>query len=639
MREVKPTQKPVPSSDIKDLFFNSGLLDIWATSLERKYIDRFGNCHLTAAGMEWIFNELVTKFKIESEQALLAAGYAPSGTFQEGAEVVSRNGTVLWKLPDGDGDYYRWDGDLPKQVPAGSTPQSTGGIGKGAWVSVGDASLRGEIYSNDGRKYIGKCKTIAELRSTEPDFDKQWIDAEKYHDDSDYPQGSYWFDASDSTTEDNGGTVIVTAGGNRWKFIGTPSVETYGAYADGIHDDSDAIINCAKNERIVNFYSAQYLTTKSFQFEKQNQEFHIGKGTMIYRKLLNAEMHGHIIDITAKYKEHCKVYGGIFGAHSSNIGKVTAIHSPADNYIAAALFEGSTFEKSLRYGVDGNIILCEFNHCRFGTQGESSASYQHVRAIGEGLIGSALTSNANTFNFCRFMNASGVDYGFEAADGYKFIFNDCDVELNNSSKATFKSYGIYLFKFNSCWFERNAGKSLLECSMDTSGSLQGALVNVFDSCWIKLDRPNNECVVYSTTQNFNIAFKNCAGTGFANKSLFKVDGLSDNYLPYLVSFDGNRFVGFSMLSNNVTFNAEVTSVLMTIRNSAGATKAAITISGESASIRADGGMNFERLDGTTISVIRRNGGNGTEFIGFSPDGRQYVLKVPNGGGVATWSQV
>ncbi|WP_275075021.1 hypothetical protein [Providencia rettgeri] len=161
-QNVKPTQEPVPSSNIKDLFFNSGLLDIWATSLERKYIDRFGNCHLTAAGMEWIFNELVTKFKIESEQALLAAGYAPAGTFQEGAEIVSRNGTVLWKLPDGDGDYYRWDGDLPKQVPAGSTPQSTGGIGKGTWVSVGDASLRGDLQSTDGARFIGGSIWVTE---------------------------------------------------------------------------------------------------------------------------------------------------------------------------------------------------------------------------------------------------------------------------------------------------------------------------------------------------------------------------------------------------------------------------------------------------------------------------------------------
>lgn len=162
MREIKPTQKDVPSSDVKDLFFNSGLLDIWATSLERKYIDRFGNCHLTAAGMEWIFNELVTKFKIESEQALLAAGYAPMGTFQEGAEVTSRNGTVFWKLPDGDGDHYRWDGDLPKQVPVGSTPQSTGGIGKGAWISVGDATVRplvNDLYAF-GNVNVGRGVTV-----------------------------------------------------------------------------------------------------------------------------------------------------------------------------------------------------------------------------------------------------------------------------------------------------------------------------------------------------------------------------------------------------------------------------------------------------------------------------------------------
>ncbi|ENU1228532.1 hypothetical protein [Providencia rettgeri] len=149
MREVKPTQKPVPSSDVKDLFFNSGKIDEWVNSLQHEYTDRFGECHKTAAGMEWVFNQLVERFKIESEQALLAAGYAPAGTFQEGAEIVSRNGTVLWKLPDGDGDHYRWDGDLPKQVPAGSTPQSTGGVGKGAWVSVGDASLRGDLSSID----------------------------------------------------------------------------------------------------------------------------------------------------------------------------------------------------------------------------------------------------------------------------------------------------------------------------------------------------------------------------------------------------------------------------------------------------------------------------------------------------------
>ncbi|QCJ70842.1 hypothetical protein C9446_13890 [Providencia heimbachae] len=165
MREVKPTQKPVPSSDVKDLFFNSGKIDEWVNSLQHEYTDRFGKCHKTAAGMEWVFNQLVERFKIESEQALLAAGYSPAGTFQEGAEVVSRNGTVLWKLPDGDGDHYRWDGDLPKQVPAGSTPQSTGGIGKGSWVSVGDASLRGDLLREAGASLIGTSSGLTVQQS------------------------------------------------------------------------------------------------------------------------------------------------------------------------------------------------------------------------------------------------------------------------------------------------------------------------------------------------------------------------------------------------------------------------------------------------------------------------------------------
>ncbi|ENG4187445.1 hypothetical protein ABT230_004282, partial [Providencia rettgeri] len=165
MREVKPTQKPVPSSDIKDLFFNSGLLDIWATSLERKYIDRFGNCHLTASGMEWLFKELVEKFKVDMNTAIVAAGYITIDSFQQGAnlpnnELTQRNHILRDETT---GEYYRWDGDLPKQVLAGSTPQSTGGIGKGAWVGVGDASLRGELNNKNYR-------TVSEMISSIKDF-------------------------------------------------------------------------------------------------------------------------------------------------------------------------------------------------------------------------------------------------------------------------------------------------------------------------------------------------------------------------------------------------------------------------------------------------------------------------------------
>ncbi|MEQ5075798.1 hypothetical protein ABN197_17875, partial [Providencia alcalifaciens] len=268
MREVKPTQKPVPSSDIKDLFFNSGLLDIWATSLERKYIDRFGNCHLTAAGMEWIFNELVTKFKIESEQALLAAGYAPAGTFQEGADVVSRNGTVLWKLPDGDGDYYRWDGDLPKQVPAGSTPQSTGGIGKGAWVSVGDASLRGDIGNIDGASRVGSTN-YAGIRSYNGVNSK--IATYGVSNVFDGGHGEFILDVSDNTSPDNNGTILVDSLGRRWKrqYTGPASVRWFGAVGDGVTDDRLAIQSAINSCDEIHGFDREYFIGETTTDKKE----------------------------------------------------------------------------------------------------------------------------------------------------------------------------------------------------------------------------------------------------------------------------------------------------------------------------------------------------------------------------------
>lgn len=153
-----PTNKPVPSKEMRDLAYNAERIDEFVTSLQHEYKDRFGQCHRTIEGINWVATQLIERFKVEMEQAILVAGYVPVGTFQEGAELANRNETVLWKLPDGDGDHYRWDGDLPKPVPAGSTPQSTGGIGKGAWVSVGDATVRPWVMENYTEAYLLKIQ-------------------------------------------------------------------------------------------------------------------------------------------------------------------------------------------------------------------------------------------------------------------------------------------------------------------------------------------------------------------------------------------------------------------------------------------------------------------------------------------------
>lgn len=136
---TQPTNLPVPSESPRDLKFNAGKIDEFVSSFFHTYTDRFGSDHYTIEGLRWL-----------AQQAIVAFGYITIDSFQEGATLTLPNQVLRWKLPDGDGDYYRWDGSFGstgKEVPAGSTPETTGGVGKGAWVSVGYAAAINNLLS------------------------------------------------------------------------------------------------------------------------------------------------------------------------------------------------------------------------------------------------------------------------------------------------------------------------------------------------------------------------------------------------------------------------------------------------------------------------------------------------------------
>ncbi|HGN1707127.1 TPA: hypothetical protein ACKRTE_003026 [Providencia rettgeri] len=145
------TNNPIGSPSVKDVNDNSINFDYATNDRDSEtWQDRLGAKRKTWHGIEKDNERSILEFKQESNKAILAAGYAPAGTFQGGAEVNLLNETVLWKLPDGDGEYYRWDRDSPKIVPQNSTPETTGGIKSssnptGGWVSVGDASARAYV--------------------------------------------------------------------------------------------------------------------------------------------------------------------------------------------------------------------------------------------------------------------------------------------------------------------------------------------------------------------------------------------------------------------------------------------------------------------------------------------------------------
>lgn len=131
-----PTNNPIPSEDPRDLKFNAGKIDEVVSGNNHYYTDRFGVRRFTIAG-----------FQYTAEEAIRNYGYITMDSFEDGATLTLPNQVLRYEAT---GEYYRWDGTFPKVVPAGSTPASTGGIGKGAWLSVGDAVLRQILSSDEG---------------------------------------------------------------------------------------------------------------------------------------------------------------------------------------------------------------------------------------------------------------------------------------------------------------------------------------------------------------------------------------------------------------------------------------------------------------------------------------------------------
>lgn len=153
---TQPTNLPVPSESPRDLKFNAGKIDEFVTSMGWTYTDRFGQKHYTIEGINYL-----------SQQAMAAYGYVilTGKTFTTGATLNTPNEVLL---NTADGEYYKWTGSFAsggKVVPENSTPASTGGIGPGVWIGVGDASLRAALAAPGGVNLVNGAAKQTDLNA------------------------------------------------------------------------------------------------------------------------------------------------------------------------------------------------------------------------------------------------------------------------------------------------------------------------------------------------------------------------------------------------------------------------------------------------------------------------------------------
>lgn len=495
-------------------------------------------------------------------------------------------------LTHSNGHEYGWTGTFPKVVAAGSTPTP---LGSGGWVDRTDVVLRNELAGDAGASLVGHF----------------------------------------------GGSV------DDYIMRRSANVDAYIATA-GYASVSAAIQACIDENYTVEFSKKDYPITTPIYPRFSGQQF-LGNWCRLI-----AQGDIPVWDISLAFRESCK--WSRIGHAATVAGTGKGMYSASGVYLPTGVVEECSFEASLRYCVNANIILMKFRDCDFGTYGTAGAMHQHIVTNGQNLSSSSnLTTNANVFQNCRFRKAKGTQYGSEISDGFMYGFEMCDAEMNDCTVAPFRFNGVLGVYFtNHCWFERNKSTYLASFGMDTVGNLQGCQIVNVDNCWLSLAAEGTHAF-HSDTTNFAISVDHCAGTGFAGKKMLKVVS-SDDPTAYMRSFFHNFFTGYTpgynadqlyapFMVNPVSPNyiAKAGNPQYALQNASGLEQGKIIGSGDNTTgsviVETAAGNVIIRNKSAANTVQFVRGVNGTEIRGFSSDGTQYKLNPPNGGGAATWTSV
>lgn len=209
-------------------------------------------------------------------------GFKPAdGSFETGGTINHRWETLLY---ESEGNYYQWMGELPKSVPVGSTPTSTGGVSSKTWVNQTDLTLRSDLRSVEhgkgaslvvtnqglsvqqhvdsivnaaGFNTIGRFLNLDELREHIPTISGEIVFVASAYSTSvaESHIGGGFFQSFDNTAAlpDDGGIVIKPDHPTlAWKRINFTvyDMQFWGVVADGSTDNAAAITRATQYAKV-----------------------------------------------------------------------------------------------------------------------------------------------------------------------------------------------------------------------------------------------------------------------------------------------------------------------------------------------------------------------------------------------------
>lgn len=162
---TQPTNKDIGSEDPRDLKFNAGKVDEWATSTEKEYTDRKGVKRLTAEGMQNNFNASQADKEERFNNFLLSSGYVFLGDYELGPwQFSERNQYIRY-----DGQYWRLAASAPQDFATTGIAMTSFEVDKLSLVLMDDGLLRQELASSGGIDLTGYQAAFKTLPRTTGD--------------------------------------------------------------------------------------------------------------------------------------------------------------------------------------------------------------------------------------------------------------------------------------------------------------------------------------------------------------------------------------------------------------------------------------------------------------------------------------